>query len=45
MPISKYNRHFGGNAAGALRAMVKRYGAKKGRSVFYATVNKRRRGR
>jgi hypothetical protein len=45
MPISKYNRHFGGNAAGALRAMTKKYGARKGRSVFYATINKRRRGR
>jgi hypothetical protein len=42
MPISKYDRHFGGNASKALRAMIRKYGAKKGRQVFYATVNKRR---
>ena len=42
MPISKYDRYFGGNAAKALRAMISKYGSKKGRSVFYATVNKRR---
>jgi hypothetical protein len=47
MPIKKYDRHFGGSggASKAMRAMTKKYGAKKGRSVFYATVNKRRRGR
>lgn len=42
MPLSQYNRHFGGNAAKAYREMLKKYGAKKGRSVFYATLNKRR---
>jgi hypothetical protein len=42
MPISKYDRYFGGDAAKALRAMIKQYGAKRGRSVFYATINKRR---
>lgn len=46
MPISKYNRFFGGDAAKAYRAMLKQYGAKKGRQVFYATMNKRKsRGR
>jgi hypothetical protein len=42
MPISKYDRFFGGDAAKALREMIKRYGPQKGRSVFYATVNKKR---
>jgi hypothetical protein len=41
MPLSKYNRHFGGKASRAYRAMVKQYGSKKGRQVFYATVRKR----
>jgi hypothetical protein len=44
MPIARYDRHFGGNAAGALRAMIKRYGAQRGRQIFYATVNKKKRG-
>lgn len=45
MPISKYDRVFGGkgSAAKALEAMKKRYGPEKGRRVFYATINKRRR--
>lgn len=42
MPISRYDRLFGGNAVKALRLMVQRYGPQKGRRVFYATVNKRR---
>jgi hypothetical protein len=41
MPISRYNRFFGGNAAKALAAMKKQYGPAKGRRIFYATVNKR----
>jgi hypothetical protein len=41
VPIAKYDRHFGGNAAKALRAMIAKYGPEKGRRVFYATVNKR----
>lgn len=45
MPISNYDRYFGGDAAKAYRAMVKQYGAKKGRQVFYALVNKRRKRR
>ena len=43
MPISKYDRHFGGNAKKALSQMVAKYGARKGRQVFYATMNKRKR--
>jgi hypothetical protein len=43
VPLSKYNRYFGGNAAKALRAMIAKYGAQRGRQVFYATVNKKRR--
>jgi hypothetical protein len=42
MPISNYDRYFGGNAAKALREMVKKYGAKRGTSIFYALVNKRK---
>lgn len=43
MPIGRYDPKFGkkGSAAKALKAMVATYGAKKGRQVFYATVNKR----
>jgi hypothetical protein len=43
VPLSKYNRYFGGNAAKALRAMIAKYGPQRGRQVFYATVNKKRR--
>lgn len=43
MPISAYDRFFGGDAAKALRALIKRYGPQKGRTVFYALVNKRKR--
>jgi len=44
MPIASYDRLFGGKggASKALRAMVKEYGSKKGTSVFYALVNKRK---
>jgi RimJ/RimL family protein N-acetyltransferase len=43
MPISRYDPKFGGkgSAAKALKKMIERYGSKRGRSVFYATVNKR----
>jgi len=37
MPISKY---FKGKGKKVLAEMKKRYGAKKGKSVFYATANK-----
>ena len=43
MPLSKYNKAFGGKKGSATKAhaaMVKQYGAKKGEQVFYATKNK-----
>lgn len=43
MPLSKYDRYFGGDAAKALRAMKKQYGPEKGRRIFYAKIAKRRR--
>lgn len=46
MPLSGYNRYFGGkpgSAAETLAAMIDRYGKKKGTSVFYAMVNERKR--
>lgn len=48
MPIAKYDRFFGGKkggAAEAMRAMVKQYGPTKGRQIFYATMNKKKKGR
>lgn len=45
MPIKKYDRYFGGDAAKALAAMKKQYGPDKGRQIFYATINKKKRGR
>jgi hypothetical protein len=48
MPIARYDPLYGGKrgaAAKALAAMMKTYGAKRGRQVFYATANKRRRPR
>lgn len=45
MPLSKYNKEFGGKkgaAAKAHSAMVKEYGAAKAERVFYATKNKRK---
>lgn len=39
MPIDKY---FKGHGSEVMEDMVKRYGAKKGESVFYATANKRK---
>ena len=47
MPLSRYNKAFGGGQGSAEKAhaaMVKEYGAKKGESVFYATVNKKKPG-
>lgn len=47
MPLSRYNKAFGGGKGSAEKAhaaMVKEYGAKKGESIFYATVNKKRPG-
>lgn len=48
MPLSKYNKAFGGkkgSAAKAKKAMESQYGKEKGERVFYATKNKRLRGR
>jgi pectate lyase len=45
MPVSKYNSAFGGkkgSASKALASMRKTYGGDKATSVFYATVNKRK---
>lgn len=39
MPIGKY---FGGHGSEVMSNMVKEYGTKKGKSVFYATANKRK---
>ncbi len=44
MPLSRYNKAFGGKKGSAVEAhdaMVKEYGPKKGESVFYATKNKK----
>lgn len=38
MPIGKY---FGGHGREVMSNMQSEYGAKKGKSVFYATANKR----
>lgn len=38
MPISKY---FHGHGKSVMKQMEARYGAKKGKSVFYATANKK----
>lgn len=48
MPLSRYNKAFGGKrgaAAKAHAAMAEEYGAKKGEEVFYATKNKRMRAK
>lgn len=45
MPVSRYDRYYGGNAKKALAAMVSKYGPVKGRQVFYATMNKKKRSR
>jgi hypothetical protein len=46
MPMSEYDKYFGKKkkaAQKAAAAMKKQYGAKKGKSVFYATINKMKR--
>ena len=45
MPLSKYNRYFGGKEGSASKAhasMQSEYGEKKGEEVFYALKNKRK---
>ena len=39
MPI---NRYYGGHGEEVMSDMTKRYGGKKGKQVFYATMNKRK---
>lgn len=39
MPVSKY---FQGHGSDVMSSMKKTYGDKKGKSVFYATANKRK---
>jgi hypothetical protein len=43
MPVARYDRLFGGDAAKALRAMIAKYGPQRGRRIFYATVQKKKR--
>jgi hypothetical protein len=48
MPLRVYDELFGGKPGAAREthaAMVKQYGAKQGESVFYATVNKKKKAR
>ena len=43
MPVSRYDKLFGGKpgaAERALKSMKRSYGRKKGETVFYATVHK-----
>jgi hypothetical protein len=42
VPLSKYNKEFGGDAEKAYSAMQRTYGEKKGKQIFYATKNKRK---
>jgi hypothetical protein len=44
MPLSKYNKYFGGKggAEKAHAAMASTYGSDKGEQVFYATKNARK---
>jgi hypothetical protein len=48
MPLRVYDELFGGkpgSAAETHAAMVKQYGAHRGNSVFYATINKKKKAR
>ena len=45
MPLSEYNKEFGGKKGSAEKAhsaMSKEYGAERGEKIFYATKNKRK---
>lgn len=47
MPLSRYNKAFGGKPGAAKKAhaaMVEQYGKDKADRAFYASVNKRRPG-
>lgn len=39
MPLSDY---YGGKGEKVMKSMEKQYGAKKGKSIFYATANKKK---
>ena len=39
MPLSKY---FGGKGEEVMKSMQKKHGKKKGKSIFYATANKKK---
>lgn len=42
--MSPLKNYFGGKGAKVMSAMKKTYGAKKARTVFYATANKKKKG-
>ena len=42
MPLSNY---YGGRGEKVMRDMMRKYGAKKGKQVFYATANRRKKKR
>ena len=45
MPVKTYNKYFGGKPGSAVKAylaMIRQYGKEKGKSVFYATLNKKK---
>ncbi len=42
MPVKKYDRYFGGNAAKAKGAMAKEHGSERGKAIFHALINKKR---
>ena len=41
MPVDKY---YGGHGEKVMKSMKKQYGEEKGKKVFYATENKRKKG-
>lgn len=42
MPVEKYDRYFGGNAAKAKGAMEEQYGPERAKAIFHALINKKR---
>ncbi len=42
MSMSKYDKLFGGDADGAYKALVAKFGAERGKRMFYAKVNGQR---
>lgn len=45
MPIDQYSELLGGDANEIMRQLVKQYGPRKGREVFYALVEKAKKGK